>query len=64
MANGEQLEQSVKGKELNKQWTPKSITIENNSLVEIRVEAFVYGNQSHHTNLFNNARSRRHLCRC
>ncbi|CAK1745241.1 polysaccharide lyase 6 family protein [Vibrio crassostreae] len=54
VANGEQLDQSVKGKELNKQWTPKNITIENNSLVDTEW-GIVYGNQSHRVSLFNNA---------
>ena len=54
VANGEQLDQSVKGKELNKQWTPQNITIENNSLVDTEW-GIVYGNQSHRVSLFNNA---------
>lgn len=54
VANGEQLDQSVKGKELNKQWTPKNITIENNSLVDTEW-GIVYGNQSHRVSLFDNA---------
>ncbi|MEZ9205533.1 polysaccharide lyase 6 family protein [Vibrio splendidus] len=54
VANGEQLDQSVKGKELNKQWTPKNITIENNSLVDTEW-GIIYGNQTHRVSLFNNA---------
>ncbi|MEL0611382.1 alginate lyase, partial [Vibrio echinoideorum] len=30
VAIGEELDESVKGKELNNQWTPKNITFENN----------------------------------
>ncbi|MPW36399.1 polysaccharide lyase 6 family protein [Vibrio sp. B1Z05] len=51
--NGEKLDQSVKGKELNKQWTPKNITIENNTLVDTEW-GIVYGNQTHRVSLFNN----------
>ncbi|GAM57772.1 alginate lyase precursor [Vibrio ishigakensis] len=53
VANGEQLDQAVKGKELNKQWTPKNITIENNTLVDTEW-GIVYGNQTHRVSLFNN----------
>ncbi|CAM4462806.1 polysaccharide lyase 6 family protein [Vibrio agarivorans] len=51
--NNEVLDQSVKGKELNKQWTPKNITINNNTLVDTEW-GFVYGNQTHRVSLFNN----------
>ncbi|USD63205.1 polysaccharide lyase 6 family protein [Vibrio sp. SCSIO 43140] len=51
--NGEQLDQSVKGKELNKQWTPKNIDIENNTFVDTEW-GMVYGNQTHRVSLFNN----------
>ncbi|MCF7496471.1 polysaccharide lyase 6 family protein [Vibrio sp. L5-1] len=54
VANGEELDQSVKGKELNKQWTPKNSTIENNSLVDTQW-GIIYGNQTHRVSLFNNA---------
>ncbi|WP_299692492.1 polysaccharide lyase 6 family protein [uncultured Vibrio sp.] len=54
VANGEQLDQSVKGKELNKQWTPKNITIENNSLVDTEW-GIIYGNQTHRVSLFDNS---------
>lgn len=54
VVNGEELDQSVKGKELNKQWTPKNITIENNSLVDTQW-GIIYGNQTHRVSLFNNA---------
>ncbi|MGY3569852.1 polysaccharide lyase 6 family protein [Vibrio paucivorans] len=54
VANGEQLAQAVKGKELNKQWTPKNITVKNNSLVDTEW-GIVYGNQSHRVSLFDNA---------
>nr|WP_261875605.1 polysaccharide lyase 6 family protein [Vibrio rarus] len=53
VANGEQLDQSVKGKELNKQWTPKNIAIENNTLVDTEW-GIVYGNQTHRVSLFDN----------
>ncbi|QIA65747.1 alginate lyase [Vibrio astriarenae] len=51
--NNETLDQSVKGKELNKQWTPKNITVSNNTLVDTEW-GFVYGNQTHRVSLFNN----------
>ncbi len=54
VANGEKLDQAVKGKELNKQWTPKSITIRNNTLVDTEW-GIVYGNQTHRVSLFNNS---------
>lgn len=54
VANGEQLDQAVKGKELNKQWTPKNITIRNNTLVDTEW-GIVYGNQTHRVSLFNNS---------
>ncbi|MEZ9854351.1 polysaccharide lyase 6 family protein [Vibrio breoganii] len=53
VANGEELDQSVKGKELNKQWTPKNIAIENNTLVDTEW-GIVYGNQTHRVSLFDN----------
>ncbi|MGR5542500.1 alginate lyase, partial [Vibrio campbellii] len=37
----------------NKQWTPKNITINNNTLVDTEW-GFVYGNQTHRVSLFNN----------
>lgn len=52
--NGEKLDQSVKGKELNKQWTPKNITIENNTLVNVEF-GMVHGNQTHRASLFDNS---------
>lgn len=52
--NNEVLDQDVKDKELNKQWTPKNITINNNTLVDTEW-GFVYGNQTHRVSLFNNA---------
>ncbi|CAH1585650.1 Poly(Beta-D-mannuronate) lyase [Vibrio owensii] len=54
VANGEKLDQEVKGKELNKQWTPKNITIRNNTLVDTEW-GIVYGNQTHRVSLFNNS---------
>ncbi|MDR9825357.1 polysaccharide lyase 6 family protein [Vibrio sp. FNV 38] len=51
--NNEVLDQTVKGKELNKQWTPKNITVKNNTLVDTEW-GFVYGNQTHRVSLFNN----------
>ncbi|EPV1123091.1 polysaccharide lyase 6 family protein [Vibrio harveyi] len=54
VANGEKLDQAVKGKELNKQWTPKNITIRNNTLVDTEW-GIVYGNQTHRVSLFNNS---------
>ncbi|MGL6314026.1 polysaccharide lyase 6 family protein [Vibrio sp. WXL103] len=53
VVNNEILDQEVKGKELNKQWTPKNITVKNNTLVDTEW-GFVYGNQTHRVSLFNN----------
>ncbi|MBM7036614.1 polysaccharide lyase 6 family protein [Vibrio ulleungensis] len=53
VANNEVLDQDVKGKELNKQWTPKNITIRNNTLTDTEW-GIVYGNQTHRVSLFNN----------
>lgn len=53
VANGEVLDQAVKGKELNKQWTPKNIQIHHNTLVDTEW-GMVYGNQTHRVSLFNN----------
>ncbi len=45
VANGEELDQSMKGKELNKQWTPKT-SPSKTTLVDTEW-GIVYGNQSH-----------------
>jgi len=54
VANNEKLDQSVKGKELNKQWTPKNINVTNNTLVDVEF-GMVHGNQSHRVSLFDNS---------
>ncbi len=54
VANNEKLDQEVKGKELNKQWTPKNVQISNNSFVDTEW-GIVYGNQSHRVSLFDNS---------
>ncbi|WP_047049541.1 polysaccharide lyase 6 family protein [Vibrio mexicanus] len=51
--NNEVLDHEVQGKELNKQSTPKNITINNNTLIDTEW-GFVYGNQTHRVSLFNN----------
>ncbi|PKF60561.1 alginate lyase [Psychromonas sp. psych-6C06] len=53
VANGEKLDQSVKGKELNKQWTPKNITITNNTIYDADW-GIVHGSQGHRVSLFDN----------
>lgn len=52
--NNEQLDQEVKGKELNKQWTPKNVTVENNTMVDVEF-GMVHGNQGHRVSLFDNS---------
>lgn len=50
---GEVLDQSVKGKELNKQWTPKNITISHNTILDADW-GIVHGSQGHRVSLFDN----------
>jgi poly(beta-D-mannuronate) lyase len=52
--NNAKLDQSVKGQELNKQWTPKNIAVKNNTLVDVEF-GMVHGNQSHRVSLFDNS---------
>ncbi|MDV5169970.1 polysaccharide lyase 6 family protein [Photobacterium rosenbergii] len=52
--NNEKLDESVKGKELNKQWTPKNVRVENNTLVDVEF-GMVHGNQGHRVSLFDNS---------
>ncbi len=44
----------MKGKELNKQWTPKNVRVENNTLVDVEF-GMVHGNQGHRVSLFDNS---------
>ena len=53
VANDEILSEETKGKELNKQWTPKNITIANNTVVDAQW-GMVHGNQTHRASLFDN----------
>ncbi len=55
--NGEVLDQSIKGKELNKQWTPHNIDIKNNSIINCQW-GIVHGNQTHRVSLYNNDKVR------
>lgn len=48
--NNEKLDNSVKGKELNKQWTPKNISIENNTIVN-SAQNILYSNKVHKVSL-------------
>ncbi|PSW20493.1 alginate lyase [Photobacterium sanctipauli] len=52
--DGEVLDQSVKGKELNKQWTPKNVSVANNTMVDVEF-GMVHGNQGHRVSLFDNS---------
>lgn len=52
-AKGEQLNQEVKGKELNKQWTPKNVTISHNTILDADW-GIVHGSQGHRVSLFDN----------
>ncbi|WP_237486508.1 polysaccharide lyase 6 family protein [Vibrio hippocampi] len=53
VANGEQLSKTKKGKELNKQWTPRNIQISNNSLIDNEI-GIVYGEQVHRVSMYDN----------
>ncbi|MFA0413294.1 chondroitinase-B domain-containing protein [Vibrio renipiscarius] len=53
VANGEKLSKETKGKELNKQWTPKNIKITNNSLID-NENGIVYGEQVHRVSMYDN----------
>lgn len=53
VANGEKLSKETKGKELNKQWTPKNIQISNNTLIENEY-GIVYGEQVHRVSMYDN----------
>ena len=54
VANNEILSQETRGKELNKQWTPKNITVANNTIVDAEW-GIVHGNQTHRVSLFDNS---------
>ena len=54
VANNEILSQEKKGKELNKQWTPKNVQISNNTVVDAEW-GIVHGNQTHRVSLFDNS---------
>lgn len=53
VANDEILSEETRGKELNKQWTPKNVTIANNTIVDAEW-GMVHGNQTHRASLFDN----------
>ncbi len=53
VANGEQLSKDTKGKELNKQWTPKNLQISSNSLIDNEI-GIVYGEQVHRVSMYDN----------
>ncbi len=54
---GEILDQNIKGKELNKQWTPHNIDIQNNSIINCEW-GIVHGNQTHRVSLYDNNKVR------
>ncbi|PMH42621.1 alginate lyase [Vibrio sp. 10N.286.49.B3] len=51
--NGEKLSQATKGKELNKQWTPKNLQISNNTIIDAQW-GIIHGDQAHRVSLFDN----------
>ncbi len=53
VAKGEKLSKETKGKELNKQWTPKNIQISNNTLIGNEY-GIVYGEQVHRVSMYDN----------
>lgn len=52
--NNEPLDQATKGKELNKQWTPKNTKIENNTVIN-SAQNILYSNKVHRVSLFDNS---------
>lgn len=52
--NNEPLSQSTKGKELNKQWTPKNTKIENNTVIN-SAQNILYSHKVHKVSLFDNS---------
>lgn len=55
VANGEELDQNVKGKEYSKQWTPKNVTIKNNTLVN-NAQGILVSDKSHRVSLTDNTK--------
>lgn len=55
VAENEKLDNSVIGKELNKQWTPKNVLIENNTIINSQ-KNFSYSNKVHKVSLFDNSK--------
>lgn len=55
VAENEKLDNSIKGKELNKQWTPKNVLIENNTVINSQ-QNFSYSNKVHKVSLFDNSK--------
>ncbi|WP_153915822.1 polysaccharide lyase 6 family protein [Shewanella sp. TC10] len=55
VANGETLDNDVKGKELNKQATPYKVSIENNTIVDSR-QNILYSTKTHRVSLYDNAK--------
>lgn len=54
VAENEKLDNSVKGKELNKQWTPKNVLIENNTVINSQ-QNFLYSGKVHKVSLYDNS---------
>lgn len=55
VAENEKLDSSVKGKELNKQWTPKNVTLENNTVINSQ-QNFLYSGKVHKVSLYDNSK--------
>lgn len=55
VAKNEKLDNSVKGKELNKQWTPKNVMIENNTVINSQ-QNFLYSGKVHKVSLYDNSK--------
>lgn len=53
--NGEKLDQNVKGKEYSKQWTPKNVTIKNNTLIN-NAQNILVSDKSHRVSLTDNTK--------
>ncbi|MDV5169973.1 polysaccharide lyase 6 family protein [Photobacterium rosenbergii] len=55
VANGEQLDDSIKGKELNKQATVNNVLVENNTIIDSR-QNILYSDKSHRVSLYDNSK--------
>ncbi|MGL4863024.1 polysaccharide lyase 6 family protein [Cetobacterium sp.] len=55
VAENEKLDNKIKGKELNKQWTPKNILLENNTVINSN-QNIMYSDKVHKVSLFDDSK--------